>query len=62
MGRVTTSHWIALVAGLAVAFGLYLLRGFFFWHATLVGAAVALLTWSVLRTGRRLKDLYRPPE
>lgn len=54
--------WIALAAGLAAAFGLYLIRGFVFWHASLVGAAVALLTWSVLRTGRRLKDLYRPRE
>ncbi|MGH9380964.1 MAG: hypothetical protein ACRD2Z_10180 [Thermoanaerobaculia bacterium] len=54
--------WIALAAGLAAAFGLHLIRDFVFWHASLVGAAVALLTWSVLRTGRRLKNLYRPPE
>lgn len=56
------ARWIALAAGLIAAFGLHLLRGFVFWHATLVGAAVALLAWSVMRTGRRLKDLYRPPE
>lgn len=62
MGRVRYTHWIALVAGLAAAFWLHLVRGFFFWHATLVGAAVALLAWSVLRTGKRLRDLYRPPE
>lgn len=54
--------WIALVAGLAAAFGLHLVRGFLFWQATLVGAAVAVLAWSVTRTARRLKDLYRPPE
>lgn len=54
--------WIALLAGLATAFGLYLVRGFIFWQATLVGAAVALLAWSVMRTGQRLKNLYRPPE
>lgn len=54
--------WIALAAGIATAFGFYFVRDYPFWQDAVLGAAVMMLVWSVMRTGRRLKDLYRRPE
>lgn len=53
---------IAAAAGLAAVLWLHLTRGYPYSLAVVVGLAVALLTWAILRTARRLKDLYQPRE
>lgn len=51
--------WIAVAVGVATALLLHLGKGFFLWHAAVVGLAVALLAWSVGQTAERLRNLYR---
>ena len=50
---------ISALAGAATALVLALGREFFWQHALIVGLAVGALTYSVFRTGDRLRGLRR---